>query len=112
MKTPTILVKGVAEVIILQILSAQGEAYGYQLIERIRQASAEVFTFREGTLYPLLYRLEHDGYVVSRRKVGENGKERRYYKITDKGQKQLVTKREEYLLFKGGMETVLTPATV
>lgn len=112
MKTSSLFVKGVADVVILHILERDGEAYGYQLIERIHEASAEIFQFQEGTLYPLLYRLEADGFVTSRRKLATNGKERRYYRITDKGKRQLSTRRDEYLSFHRGMHTLLSPASV
>jgi PadR family transcriptional regulator PadR len=112
MKNSSLFVKGVADVVILHTLERDGEAYGYQLIERIQAASVDVFRFQEGTLYPLLYRLENDGFVTSRRKMATNGKERRYYRVTDKGRKQLASRRAEYLSFHRGMDTLLSPAAL
>ena len=58
------LKKGVLEILVLKLLS-QKKMYGYQLIIEMKQLSHEMFTLREGTHYPILYRLEDDGLVVS-----------------------------------------------
>lgn len=58
------LKKGVLEISVLKLLS-QKKMYGYQLIIEMKQLSHKMFTLREGMLYPILYRLEDDGLVVS-----------------------------------------------
>lgn len=101
------LMKGTAELIVLQALSDHGESYGYDLVKYIGQRSGEVFSMREGTLYPVLYRLEDRGLVVSQRKKAPSGKERRYYTITESGNKVLLEKKKEWRVFSLGMRQAL-----
>lgn len=98
--------KGAAEVIVLKALE-DSEAYGYELIERIARTSNNIFEFQEGTLYPLLYRLEDRGDVESYEALAPSGKKRRYYKLTDEGKKLLGTKNKEYASFVSGLTQVL-----
>ena len=57
--------KGVLDMLVLQLL-AQEKKYGYQLIMELREKSGDIFCLKEGTLYPILYRLEDEGLVESR----------------------------------------------
>lgn len=77
--------KGVLEILVLKLLNEK-EQYGYQLISELRSRSGEYFALKEGTLYPILYRLEDDGLVTSRWSEPK-GKEvsKKYYRITEKG---------------------------
>ena len=74
--------KGVLEMLVLRLLF-QREKYGYQLICELREKSDDLFLLKEGTLYPILYRMEDDGLVVSKWSEPK-GKEvsRKYYSIT------------------------------
>lgn len=83
------LMKGVSETIVLQTLNELNEAYGYQLVKAIDANSNGAFQFQEGTLYPLLYRLEDKGFIQSEKKSAPNGKERRYYSVTKAGLQSL-----------------------
>lgn len=112
MQFSTVLMKGMADLIILRILDKHGESYGYQLIERITEESKDLFAFREGTLYPLLYKMERDGLVTSNRKMGLNSKERRYYRITDSGKTRLALQSKEYKGFLQGLNSVFDWAIV
>lgn len=56
------LKKGILEMLVLQLICAQ-PTYGYELLSRLREHSEELFTLKEGTLYPILYRLEDDGLI-------------------------------------------------
>lgn len=100
------LMKGVAEIILLQTLTEEGESYGYQLIRSIQKNSNNIFELQEGTLYPLLYRLESKGFVHSEKKISENGKERRYYAITPQGKKLLKEKTAELKIFTRGVKHI------
>ncbi len=77
--------KGVLDMLVLKLLQS-GPGYGYQIIQEMRKKSGGVFCLKDGTLYPVLYRLEDDGLVKSAWKEGE-GKQvpRKYYEITEKG---------------------------
>lgn len=81
--------KGVLEILVLKLLE-DNEKYGYQLISELKERSGDMFTLKEGTLYPILYRLEDDGLVESRWSEPK-GKEisRKYYQITSKGRQEL-----------------------
>lgn len=81
--------KGVLEMLVLKLLS-ETEKYGYQLICELREQSEDMFLLKEGTLYPILYRMEDDGLVVSRWSE-PRGREvsRKYYGITQEGMETL-----------------------
>ena len=81
--------KGVLEMLVLKQLEKE-ERYGYQLISQLRDKSGGMFSLKEGTLYPILYRLEDDGLLVSRWSQPK-GKEvsRKYYVITEEGKEGL-----------------------
>ena len=98
------LKKGVFEILVLQLLIKE-EKYGYQLISELKDKSDGVFTLKEGTLYPILYRLEDDGLVVSRWSI-PSGKEvsRKYYAITDEGR---TTLEELKILWNGFSDKVI-----
>ncbi len=81
--------KGVLEILVLKLLE-RDEKYGYQLISELRDKSGELFSLKEGTLYPILYRLEEEGLVISRWSMPQ-GKEisRKYYQISESGERIL-----------------------
>lgn len=81
--------KGVLEILVLKLLERE-EKYGYQLISELKEKSGAMFSLKEGTLYPILYRLEEDALVESRWSEPK-GKEisRKYYAITEKGRDNL-----------------------
>lgn len=81
--------KGVLEILVLKLLSEE-KKYGYQLINELKEKSKDLFVLKEGTLYPILYRLEDENLVESSWSEPK-GKEisRKYYQITDKGKQEL-----------------------
>lgn len=77
--------KGVLDMLVLGLLRS-GPKYGYQIIQEMKEKSAHIFCLKDGTLYPILYRLEDDGLVESRWSEHEGRKvPRKYYQITEKG---------------------------
>ncbi len=77
--------KGVLEMLVLYLLCSEPK-YGYQIIQEMKEKSNDVFRLKDGTLYPILYRLEDDGLVVSEwSEAQERQVPRKYYKITEKG---------------------------
>ena len=101
------ILKGALDVVVLKALSTYGESYGYQLIQHINHDSDGIFELREGTVYPLLYRLEDQKLVSSHRKFTPQGKERRYYKLTKAGEKLLQSRLGEYRSFLQAMKQTL-----
>ncbi|MFH1743712.1 MAG: PadR family transcriptional regulator [bacterium] len=78
------LTKGTVPLLILEILRS-GEAYGYEIVKEIARRSGGRLEFGQGTVYPLLYKLQRRGFLSSERKPTESGKDRRYYCITEDG---------------------------
>ena len=79
------LKKGGLDMLVLQLLTAE-KKYGYQLIMELREKAGDIFGLKEGTLYPILYRLEEEELVESRWFEAENKQiPRKYYLMTDKG---------------------------
>ncbi len=105
MKFERELLKGVAPVVVLEILS-RGQMYGYELSEAIEKRSGDVLTLGRGTLYPLLYNLEAKGLVTAEWQDGETKRKRRYYSITGKGKDQLVRQKEQWAQLQEGVNLV------
>lgn len=97
--------KGVLDMLVLKLLT-QEEKYGYQLISELKEKSSGMIALKEGTLYPILYRLEDDK-LISSRWSEPKGREvsRKYYVITEKGR---VTVREMFSVWAEFCETIRT----
>jgi PadR family transcriptional regulator, regulatory protein PadR len=81
--------------LILSIL-ADGESYGYAIVKRVSELSDGTLKWTEGMLYPLLHRLERQGYVAARWGTAESGRKRKYYRITKSGQAHLADQRRQW----------------
>jgi PadR family transcriptional regulator PadR len=81
--------------IVLAIL-AEGDSYGYAILQRVREVSGGRMTWTDGMLYPVLHRLERLGYVAARWEVAESGRRRKYYRITSQGRDQLAEERRQW----------------
>lgn len=81
------LYKGTLQNIILKLLSKEVKMYGYQITQRAKELTQGELEMTEGALYPLLHKLEGDGMITSEiQKI--NGRDRKYYLLTEKGKKQ------------------------
>jgi DNA-binding PadR family transcriptional regulator len=89
------LVAASTEPLILSLLS-RGESYGYELIQEVKQLSGDKINWTDGMLYPVLHRMEADGWIKSRWAESETGRKRKYYSIKKDGQKVLKEKREQW----------------
>jgi PadR family transcriptional regulator, regulatory protein PadR len=99
------LLKGATPYLILAILR-EGELYGYQIAQRIRERSDGAFLPSEGSLYPTLHRLESDGALVATWRDGERGPRRRWYRITPVGLTALAADEAEWEAFSGALSRV------
>ena len=99
------LIKGSTITLILNELKKE-PMYGYKMIKQIENKSNGVFIFKEGTLYPILHDLEKKKFIESFWEV-ENGRRRKYYKITKKGLKELESRESEWQVFSKTMNLVL-----
>jgi DNA-binding PadR family transcriptional regulator len=91
--------------LVLAVLAA-GPAHGYALIERLRASSDGAFELPEGTLYPLLHRLEDDGLVASRW-TQVDGRRRREYRLTQRGRRARADREQAWRSFAAGTERVI-----
>ena len=98
--------KGATTLCILSLLS-HGELYGYQMVQTMARLSKGQFTMREGTLYPVLYRLEQQGYLQSRKRLVGRKMERVYYRLSTEGEAFLQQLSEEYAQISAGVALVL-----
>ncbi len=89
------LVAASATPLVLAIL-AEGESYGYAIIKRVDELSGGELRWTDGMLYPVLHRLEHNGYVKSTWGRSESGRRRKYYRLTDRGVAELADQRQQW----------------
>ena len=81
--------------IVLAIL-AEGDSYGYAILNRVRELSGGRIDWTDGMLYPVLHRLERLGHVEARWEVAETGRRRKYYRITPRGRARLAEERRQW----------------
>lgn len=89
------LVAASTKPVILSIL-VRGESYGYQIIQNIIEISGGALDWSEGTIYPVLHRMEKENFIRSQWKISENGRRRKYYRLTEGGKKELEQEREQW----------------
>lgn len=89
------LVAASATPLVLAIL-VEGESYGYAIIKRVAELSGGHLQWTDGMLYPVLHRLEKQGFVSAKWGESETGRKRRYYRITKQGTAQLATQRKQW----------------
>lgn len=100
------LLKGTTETLVLAVLR-DAPSHGYELAQRLRQRSEGVFELGEGTLYPLLYKLEDKGLISGNWEAGSGERRKRVYRITPRGRKQLGQLSEEWESLVRGMSLIL-----
>ena len=86
--TTTELLQGTLDLLILKAISL-GPTHGYGVLLRIQQVSRDKLQIQQGSLYPALYRLEHQGLVASEWDVSDNNRKAKYYKLTAAGRRRL-----------------------
>jgi PadR family transcriptional regulator, regulatory protein PadR len=101
------MLKGHLDLIVLAALSA-GPAHGYAVIEEIRHRSGQAFDLPEGTIYPVLHRLEQAGLLASRWVIAESGRKRRVYTLTQRGERALTERRAVWQQFSAAIGSLLT----
>ena len=101
---------GNTAMLVLALLK-DGERYGYQIIEELERRSEQVFQLKEGTLYPLLHSLEKEGLVKARDAAAPNGRQRRYYRITQAGLRSLEEREQAWRTYAGAVTAVLAGGT-
>ena len=98
-------ISGSSRLLVLNLLQEKS-CYGYELIKTLKQRSNDVFDMKEGTLYPILHKLENDELITSFNEM-VSGRMRKVYKITDKGVKVLAKEREQWEEFSTAVNHVI-----
>jgi PadR family transcriptional regulator PadR len=88
MGTTTELLQGTLDLLILKAISL-GPLHGYGVLLRIQQVSQEKLQVQQGSLYPALYRLEHQGLIASEWGASDNNRKAKFYKLTAPGRRRL-----------------------
>jgi PadR family transcriptional regulator PadR len=92
----TELLKGTLSLLILALLRRKS-MYGYEIAATVHRDTDGAFTWREGSLYPSLHKMESEGLIVGQWEEKDTGRKRRYYHITKKGRALLEEKRRSWM---------------
>ena len=103
------LLKGSTESLLLYMISNKS-MYGYQIIKELEKRSKGYFQFKEGTLYPALHRLEKSGLLKGTWHRLPNSQERKYYQLTEKGERALNERLQTWRDFSTAVNLVVQPS--
>lgn len=104
------LKRGTLELVLLRLLSER-QMYGYELVSTLEKRGGAPFQLKEGTLYPVLYRLENDGFIEPNWEMVERGVPRKYYRLTKPGVKELEALTREWREFSAAVNRLLERET-
>jgi PadR family transcriptional regulator PadR len=96
------LMRGAGPAAVLILLEG-GEKYGYELVRLLNHNSGGVLAMGQSTLYPLLYNLQAKGLIASRIRQADNGRPRKYYRLTRKGIQELARHRKQWEALSAAM---------
>ena len=100
------LLQGTLDMLILKAVWL-GPLHGYGVLLRIQQISGQQLEIQQGSLYPALYRLEHQGWIASVWGESENNRKAKFYSLTATGKKQLQSEEERWNRMAGVIATIL-----
>jgi PadR family transcriptional regulator PadR len=92
---PSDLVQGTLDLLILKILALE-PLHGWAIGQRLRQVSDNILQVSDGSLYPALHKLEHEGWITSEWKPSENNRRAKFYSLTRSGRRQLEREAESW----------------
>ena len=96
MKEKTDVLQDTLALMVLKTLDVLGPLHGYGIARRIEQISGDLLTLNQGTLYPLLLKLEQEGSIASEWGASENNRKARFYRLTRNGRKQLEAETQDW----------------
>ncbi len=96
MKEKPDVLQGTLALMVLKTLDVLGPQHGWGIARRIEQISGDLLAVNQGTLYPLLLKLEHKGSIASEWGASENNRRARFYRLTVTGRKQLQTETRDW----------------
>jgi transcriptional regulator len=95
MSRPTDLVQGTLDLLILKTIALE-PMHGWAIAQRIRLLSQDVLQVQQGSLYPALHKLEHQGFITAAWDVSDNNRRAKYYSLTRAGQRRLAHELESW----------------
>jgi transcriptional regulator len=101
------LLQGTLDLLILKAVSL-GPLHGYGVLLRIQQIAGGRLEIQQGSLYPALYRLEHQGWIASEWGESDNKRKAKYYRLTPAGRRQLRSEAEKWNQMAGLMASILS----
>src|SRR3954451_3863003 len=104
-RTPDLL-PGTLDLMILRTLQTEPR-HGWAISERIQQISQDVLQVNQGSLYPALHRLEHQGWIEAEWRVSELGRRAKYYRLTASGRRQLAVEASEWERMSGAIDRIM-----
>jgi PadR family transcriptional regulator, regulatory protein PadR len=96
MREKTDVRQGTLALMVLKTLDVLGSLHGYGIARRIEQISGDLLTLNQGTLYPVLLKLEQEGSITSEWGASENNRKARFYRLTRDGRKQLQAETRDW----------------
>jgi PadR family transcriptional regulator, regulatory protein PadR len=96
MKEKPDVLQGTLALMVLKTLDVLGRQHGYGIARRVEQISGDILALNQGTLYPLLLKLEHEGSIVSQWGASENNRRARFYSLTAAGRQQLQSETRDW----------------
>jgi transcriptional regulator len=100
------LLPGTLDLLILRTLQTTA-LHGWAISERIQQVSEDILQINQGSLYPALHRLEHQGWIEAEWAVSELGRRAKYYQLTASGRRQLAVEAREWDRMSAAIERVM-----
>lgn len=100
------LLQGTLDLLILRTL-AGGDMHGWGIAQRIQLLSRDALVVNQGSLYPALHRLEHQGWIEAEWGVSENNRQAKFYRLTREGKQQLADETEYWTRFTSAVGLVL-----
>ena len=106
MGEPADLLQGTLDLLIMKTIALE-PMHGWAISQRIQQISQEVLKVQQGSLYPALHRLEHQGWIQAEWGASENNRRAKYYSLTKAGRKQLETETSKWSRLSSAVNLIL-----
>lgn len=106
MSDQTDLIQGTLDLLIMRTIALE-PMHGWAIAQRIEQISDESLRVQQGSLYPALHRLEHQGWITAEWGASDNNRRARFYSLTRAGRKQLATEVSKWERLSAGVNLVL-----
>ena len=106
MSDQTDLLQGTLDLLIMRTIALE-PMHGWAIAQRIQQISDDLLRVQQGSLYPALHRLEHQGWITAEWGASENNRRARFYSLTRAGRTQLATEESKWARLSAGVNLVL-----